>query len=66
MVEIIVDQPAGEVEEFYATRLSELGWSLAEEYGLYTATKEGQSFGFLVTADDATGGSKVEVFLVNE
>lgn len=65
-VEIVVDQPAGEVEEFYAARLVELGWSLAEEYGLYTATKEGQSFSFLVTADDATGGSKVEVFLVNE
>lgn len=49
------------VSAFYHDQLMVLGWSVEGEAGLLVCSKDGVTFQLLITADAATGGSKITV-----
>ncbi len=50
-----------EVSKFYQDTLTALGWKVEGQYGLYTCTKNGTSFTLIISADTASGTTRISV-----
>ncbi|HXF63666.1 MAG TPA: hypothetical protein VNK95_18730 [Caldilineaceae bacterium] len=59
--ELVSTRPLEEVSRFYEEQLAALGWTVEGAYGLYRCSKNGVSFQLLITAEEATGGSRVSI-----
>jgi hypothetical protein len=59
--ELVSASSVDAVSAFYHDQLLALGWSVERDVGLLRASKEGVTFQLLITADEATGGSKITI-----
>ena len=66
LLEIRAAQSEAELASFYRSRLGELGWAVAGEFGFYTAAKEGEAINLTILADELSGETVVRVFAAGE
>lgn len=59
--ELVSATSVDEVSAFYHDQLMVLGWSVEGGSGLLRCAKDGVTFQLLITADEATGGSKITI-----